>query len=76
MGEQDLAASRELIIVRQKDNKAAALFYNDLPNINVNISDGFAHCLPLTAVEFKELWTKVEIPDETDIQNELSRGGD
>ena len=57
-------AENEIIALRAKDGKAMVIFYNDTPSIR---SQPFS--------EFKDLWMQFTIPDEVEMQRELSSAG-
>ena len=59
---QELEQEKRIFVLRHKD-KPVVLFYNEMPEISSSVRD-----------EFKELWKQFRVPDESDVQRELSSG--
>lgn len=57
-------AENEFLALRAKDGKPLVIFYNDRPRILVK-----------EFIEFKDLWMHFTIPDDVEMQRELSAAG-
>ncbi|KAI8373973.1 hypothetical protein EDC96DRAFT_551755 [Choanephora cucurbitarum] len=60
---EELAASGQILVVRNKDGNPRVLFYNDI-EYNTPIDS-----------EFKQMWSEISIPDETDLPKALEAAG-
>jgi hypothetical protein len=60
----ELIASNEIIVFRQKDGKPLILFHNDMLHFDAR-----------PYAEFRSLWSQFIIPQESDLQRELQSAG-